>query len=74
MAFAPFGPKGMPDAVKANLESVATKVMADPRVHERLANLDINPNFAPAPVVRSKLESDIRDWTKFIDEKGVKPQ
>ena len=72
--FAPFGLKGMADAVKANLERVATKVMADPHVHERLANLGISPNFAPVPVLRTKLESDIRDWTKFIDEKGVKPE
>ena len=72
--FALFGPKGLPDAVKAKLESAAAKVMADPHVRERLANLDITPDFAPAPVLRTKLESEIRNWTKFIDEKGIKPE
>jgi hypothetical protein len=24
--------------------------------------------------VKAKLESEIRDWTKFIDEKGIKPE
>jgi tripartite-type tricarboxylate transporter receptor subunit TctC len=72
--FALFGPKGLPDAVRAKLESVAMKVMADPHVRERLANLDITPDFAPAAVLRTKLESEIRNWTKFIDEKGIKPE
>ncbi len=72
--FALFGPKGLPDAVKAKLESAAAKVMADPHVRERLANLDITPDFAPAPALRTKLESEIRNWTRFIDEKGIKPE
>jgi hypothetical protein len=32
------------------------------------------PDFAPVAVLRTKLESEIRDWTKFIDEKGIKPE
>lgn len=72
--FALFGPKGLPDAVKAKLENAAAKVMADPHVRERLANLDITPDFAPGPVLRTKLESEIRNWTRFIDEKGIKPE
>ena len=72
--FGLFGPKGMPDAVKAKLEKAAAIVMSDPHVRERLANLDITPDFAPAPVLRAKLESEIRNWTKFIDEKGIKPE
>jgi hypothetical protein len=50
------------------------KVMADPHVRERLANLDITAQFAPAPVLRIRFESEIRNWTKFIDEKGIKPE
>jgi tripartite-type tricarboxylate transporter receptor subunit TctC len=72
--FALFGPKGLPDAAKAKLESAAAKVMADPQVRERLANLDITPDFAAAPVLRARLESEIKNWTKFIDEKGIKPE
>src|SRR4029078_8733928 len=42
--FAIFGPKGMPDAVKAKLSQAVTKVMTDPKVTERLAKLDITPD------------------------------
>ena len=72
--FGLFGPKGMPDVVKAKLEKASATVMSDPHVRERLANLDITPDFAPAPVLRAKLENEIRNWTKFIDEKGIKPE
>ena len=64
----------MPDAVKAKLEKAVATVMSDQRVRERLAKLDITPDFAPAPVLRTKLENEIKNWTKFIDAKGIKPE
>ena len=69
-----FGPKGMPNDVKAKLEQAVATVMSDPRVRERLAKLDITPGFAPAPVLRTKLEDEIRNWTKFIDSHGIRPE
>ena len=72
--FGIFGPKGMPDAVKAKLEKAVATVMADQRVRERLAKLDITPDFAPGPALRTKLENEIKNWTKFIDAKGIKPE
>jgi tripartite-type tricarboxylate transporter receptor subunit TctC len=72
--FGIFGPKGMPDAVKAKLEKAVSTVMADPRLRERLAKLDITPDFAPAAALRTRLENEIKNWTRFIDAKGIKPQ
>ncbi len=72
--FGLFGPRGMPDLVKAKLEKASATVMSDPHVRERLANLDISPDFAPGPALRGRLEREIRNWTKFIDEKGIKPE
>ena len=72
--FGLFGPRGMPDPVKAKLEKASATVMSDPHVRERLANLDISPDFAPGPALRGRLEREIRNWTKFIDEKGIKPE
>jgi tripartite-type tricarboxylate transporter receptor subunit TctC len=72
--FGLFGPRGMPDPVKAKLEKASATVMSDPHVRERLANLDIAPDFAPGPALRGRLEHEIRNWTKFIDEKGIKPE
>jgi tripartite-type tricarboxylate transporter receptor subunit TctC len=69
-----FGPKGMPDAVKAKLEQAVATVTSDARVRERLAKLDITPDFAPSAPLRGKLETEIRNWTKFIDAKGIKPE
>jgi len=43
-------------------------------VRERLARLDITPGFAPAPVLRIKLENEIRNWTAFIDRHGIRPE
>jgi hypothetical protein len=43
-------------------------------VRERLASVDITPDFAPGPVLRTKLENEIKNWTKFIDAKGITPE
>ena len=72
--FGVFGPKGLRDDVKAKLESALGAVMADPRVRERLAKLDITPDFGSGPALRTRLENEIKNWTKFIDEKGIKPE
>jgi tripartite-type tricarboxylate transporter receptor subunit TctC len=72
--FGVFGPKGIPNDVKAKLEHAVAAAMSDPRVRERLAKLDITPDFAPAPALRTKLENEIRNWTTFIDAHGIKPE
>jgi tripartite-type tricarboxylate transporter receptor subunit TctC len=72
--FGIFGPKGMPSEIKARLEQAVATVMAEERVRERLAKLDITPGFAPAPVLRTKLENEIKNWTRFIDAHGIKAE
>jgi tripartite-type tricarboxylate transporter receptor subunit TctC len=72
--FGLFGPKGMPDAVKGKLEKAIAMVMSDSHVRERLASVDITPDFAPGPILRTKLENEIKNWTKFIDAKGITPE
>ena len=69
-----FGPKGIPDAVRAKIEKAFQATMAAQSVRDRLARVDINPSFAPGSELRAKLENEIRNWTKFIDEKGIKPE
>ena len=44
---------------------------ADPAVRARLAKLDIEPAYAPAGALRKKLDNEITNWTKFIDQKGL---
>jgi tripartite-type tricarboxylate transporter receptor subunit TctC len=72
--FAIFGPKGMPAPVKDKLFQVVSKIMNDPKVAERLAKLDITPDVIAGPAMHAKLESEIKNWTRFIDAKGITPQ
>ena len=69
--FGLFGPKGIPAPVKARIEQVVSGVMAKPQVRARLAQLDIEPEYLPGSVLRKKLETEIVNWTRFIDEKGI---
>jgi tripartite-type tricarboxylate transporter receptor subunit TctC len=72
--FGLFGPKGIPDAVKAKLDKAVSATLANPQVRERLAKLDIEPAYAPGSELKVKLENEITNWTKFIDEHGIKPE
>ena len=72
--FAMFGPKGMPQAVKTKLAQAVSKVLNDPRVNERLVKLDVTPEVISAAAMHAKLEAEIKNWTKFIDAKGIKAE
>jgi tripartite-type tricarboxylate transporter receptor subunit TctC len=72
--FGLFGPKGIPDAVKAKLDKAVATTLANPQVRERLAKLDIEPAYAPGSELKVKLDNEIANWTKFIDEHGIKPE
>jgi tripartite-type tricarboxylate transporter receptor subunit TctC len=48
--------------------------MTDPKVRERLAKLDITPDPISGPAMHAKLESEIENWTRFIDAKGIKAE
>jgi tripartite-type tricarboxylate transporter receptor subunit TctC len=69
-----FGPKGIPEAAKARLDRAVATVMADATVRERLAKLDIAPDYAPGPALSAKLANEIRNWTAFVDAKNIKPE
>jgi tripartite-type tricarboxylate transporter receptor subunit TctC len=72
--FGIFGPKGIPDVVKAKLDKAVSTTLSNPRVRERLAKLDIEPAYAPGGALNTKLENEIANWTKFIDAHGIKPE
>ncbi|MGH6740698.1 MAG: Bug family tripartite tricarboxylate transporter substrate binding protein, partial [Bradyrhizobium sp.] len=72
--FAIFGPKGLPEPVKARLYQAVTKVMNDPAVRTRLAKLDITPDVISGEAMHAKLASEIKNWTRFIDAKGIKAE
>jgi tripartite-type tricarboxylate transporter receptor subunit TctC len=72
--FGIFGPAGIPDPVKAKLDKAISSVLANPTVRERLAKLAIEPAYVPAPALKTKLENEIKNWTKFIDAHAIKPE
>jgi tripartite-type tricarboxylate transporter receptor subunit TctC len=72
--FAIFGPKGLSNAVAARLSQAVTKVMTDPKVAERLSKLDITPDVIAGPAMHAKLVSEVKNWTRFIDAKGIKAE
>jgi tripartite-type tricarboxylate transporter receptor subunit TctC len=72
--FGVFGPKGLPDPIKAQLEKALAAVMSNQGVRDRLAQLDVTPDFAPGAVLRTRLETEIKNWTRFIDAKGIRPE
>jgi tripartite-type tricarboxylate transporter receptor subunit TctC len=72
--FAIFGPKGLPEPVNAKLARAVATVMGDAAVQARLAKLDIMPDVVAGAALQSKLESEIRNWTRFIDAKGIKAE
>jgi tripartite-type tricarboxylate transporter receptor subunit TctC len=69
-----FGPAGMPADAKARLAKAVATVASDPGVRARLARLDMDPAYEPGDVLRQKLMTEIGNWTKFIDEHGIKPE
>ncbi len=70
--FALFGPKGLPDGIRAKLEDAVRTVTEKPGVLERMAKLDITADFVPSAQMHRKLEGEIKNWTAFIDSKGIK--
>ena len=72
--FGIFAPRGVPDAVKAKLDKAVSTTLSNPQVRERLANLDIEPAYAGGVALKTKLENEIANWTKFIDAHGIKPE
>jgi tripartite-type tricarboxylate transporter receptor subunit TctC len=72
--FGIFGPKGLPAPVKAKIEQAVKATMDDSKLRERLAKLDITPDFMPGPALLARLDSEIKGWTTFIDAKGIKAE
>ncbi len=70
--FGVFGPKAMPADIKTKLENAIQKALKSPTVVERLAALDIEPEFGPAAMLQTRLQNEIKNWTTFIEAKGLK--
>jgi tripartite-type tricarboxylate transporter receptor subunit TctC len=72
--FGIFAPIGLPEVVKAKLDKAVAATLSHRNVRERLANFDIEPAYAPGNALKTKLENEIANWSKFIDAHGIKPE
>ncbi len=72
--FGLFGPAGVPEPVRAKLDAAAQKVMGSAAVRERLAKLAIEPEYLPAAALKTRLQNEIVNWTKFIDAHHIKAE
>lgn len=72
--FSVFGPKGLPADVVEKLQKSIQAALADPALSERLKGLDITPEFGGAPVLQTRVISDVKNWGAFIEAKGLKGQ
>jgi hypothetical protein len=36
--------------------------------------LDVTPDFRPGPALQAQLQSEIKNWSSFIEAKGLKAQ
>ena len=69
-----FGPAGIPEPVKAKLARAVSTAMGEASVRERLAKLDIDAAYEPGDALKKKLIGEIANWTRFIDEHGIKAE
>ena len=67
-----YAPNGVPAPIKAKVEKAFQTVMANQAVRERLAKADTEASFAPGAALKAKLVNEIKNWSTFIDAKGIK--
>jgi len=72
--FAVFAPKGLPEPIRAKLEGAIERTMKNPIIRERLAALDITPDFGPGSALKTQLQNEIKNWKTFIEAKDIKAQ
>ena len=70
--FGVFAPKGMPEPIKAKLGAAIQKALQSPTLRQRLVELDITPDYGPADVLQKQLVNEIKNWTTFVEAKGLK--
>ncbi len=72
--FAIFGPKGLPEAVKGKLDAGGRDGDGRCRGARAPRQARHQPDVVAGPALQVKLESEIRNWTRFIDAKGIKAE
>ncbi|MGQ7791993.1 Bug family tripartite tricarboxylate transporter substrate binding protein [Faunimonas sp. B44] len=69
-----FVPAGTPEPVKAKLAGAVEEILKKPEVQERLARIEVAPEFGAAEEMGSTLDSEITNWSAFVEQRGIKAE
>ena len=70
--FAVFGPKGITDDVTARLQKAVYVSLQNSELNDRLMALDITADYRASTELHARVVSDIKNWSAFIESKGLK--
>jgi tripartite-type tricarboxylate transporter receptor subunit TctC len=64
-------PAGTPQPVLTKLEDALRKSLQDPKTHEKLEELDVQPTFVDSTATKEWLEQDVRKFSSIIHKAGL---
>lgn len=72
--FGVFGPAGLPADVVAKWNKAISDMLAKPEMKEKLAKANVVPSYGDDKVLGALLDSEIKNWTAFIDKANLRAQ
>ncbi|WP_161139938.1 Bug family tripartite tricarboxylate transporter substrate binding protein [Propylenella binzhouense] len=67
-----FVPAGTPAPIKEKLAAAMKETLERPAVRDRLANIEVAPEFGPAEEMAASLDSEITNWSALVEKRGIK--
>lgn len=64
-------PAGAPQAVLSKLEDALRKSLQDPKIRDRLEELDVQPTFVNSTATKEWLEQDVRKFESIVRNSGL---
>jgi len=71
--FALLGPAGTPAAIIAKVHQEATKIVADPEMRARFAQLGLDAVGGSPGELAATIKTDLAKWAEVIKDAGIKP-
>jgi len=71
--FALLAPKGTPQSIVDKVRAASLKVLADPDMQAKFANLGLEPVGSTGAETRSAIAADIPKWAKVIQDAHIRP-
>nr|WP_245217170.1 tripartite tricarboxylate transporter substrate-binding protein [Neoroseomonas nitratireducens] len=72
--FAMLAPRALPEAARAPLSALLSRLLADPAVAERLARIGAEPMNGDAAALAALLAQETSRWGAFVRRAGIQPE